>query len=197
MQRAAGHISAIIKRILFIGISVQIILGIVWIFCNFSNIPQFGESLFYMQLGRTLQCDEYTGILYPFFLWIVRNNHYVVYVFQLAAAYIAANLFLRVFLQVKREWRIWACLAFLTMPIVVQCHMAVLPYSFAGSFFLLELTLLIDSVRDPEKRTLKKMAGLSACWLALALLLPEYLYLGAVPVLLLYLYSCVFSATFL
>lgn len=187
MQKAAAHISAILKRILFIGISVQTILGIVWICCNFPNIPQFGESFYYMQLGRTLQCDEYTGILYPFFLRIVRNNHYVVYVLQLTAAYAAANRFLSVFSQVKRGWRIWACLAFLTMPVVMQCHAAVLPCSFAASLLLLELTLLIEAVRDPEKHTLKKMAELSLCWLALSMLLPEYLYLGAVPVLLFYL----------
>ena len=144
-----------------------------------------------MQLGRTLYCDEYTGILYPFFLWIVRNNHYVVYTFQLTAAYITADTFLRVFVQVKGGQRIWACAAFLTMPIVLQCHMAVLPYSFAGSLFLLELTLLIKAVRNPEERSLKRLAGLSLCWLLLSLLLPEYLCLGAVPAVLFYL--CSFS----
>ena len=183
MQRAA-HISAILKRILFIGISIQTIMGMVWICCNYSNIPQFGESFFYMQLSRTLHCDEYTGILYPFFLWIVRNNHYVVYMLQLTAAYAAANRFLSVFSQMKRGRKIWACLAFLTMPVVMQCHAAVLPCSFAGSLLLLELALLIEAVRDTEKRTLKRLTELSLCWLTLALLLPEYLYLGAIPVLL-------------
>lgn len=191
MQRKTGHVSAILKRILFIGISIQTLFGFVWICCNFSNIPQFGESIFYMQLGRTLYCDEYTGILYPFFLWIVRNNHYVVYTIQLAAAYITADIFLKVFVQVKMGQRIWACLAFLTMPIVIQCHMAVLPCSFAGSLFLLELTLLIKAVRDPEERSLRRLAGLSLCWLLLSLLLTEYIYLGAVPVVLFYL--CCFS----
>ena len=63
IQKFTGHIIAILKGILFIGISVQIVMGIVWMCRNFSHVPQFEDSLFYMQVSRTLRCDEYTGIL--------------------------------------------------------------------------------------------------------------------------------------
>lgn len=183
MEKATRHILGILKGVLFIGISIQTVLGIVWMCRNFPHVPQFGESLFYMQASRSLRCDEYTGILYPLFLWAVRRNHYVVYVTQLAAAYAVSHRFLGSFLS-GRSWKtIWGSLALLTIPVVLQCHMAVLPCSFAASLLLLELSLLTDAVREKEKRTLKRLLGLSLCWLLLALLLPEYFYLGAVPLI--------------
>lgn len=184
------HILIILKGVLFIGLSVQTVLGIVWMCYNFSHVPQFGESLFYMQASRTLRCDEYTGILYPLLLWIVRRNHYVVYVIQLAAAYAVSHRFLGVFLS-GRNWKaVWGSFALVTIPVALQCHMAVLPCSFAVSLLLLELALLAEAVREKEKRTLRRLAQLSSCWLLLALLLPEYLWLGAVPVALFHLAFC-------
>lgn len=184
MGKAVGHVSAVLKGVLFIGVSIQTVLGIVWMYCNFSHVPQFGDSLFYLQLSRTLRCDEYTGILYPLFLRAVGRNHYAVYVIQLIAAYAAASRFLRVIRPMGKWRRVWGSLALLTVPVVMQCHLAMLPCSFAASFLLLELSLLTEAVRDRGRRTLKKLAELCLCWLALGLLLPEYLYLGAVPVLL-------------
>lgn len=189
MQKAITHIMIILKGVLFIGISIQTVLGIVWMCRNFSHVPQFGESLFYIQVSRTLRCDEYTGILYPLFLWIVRRNHFVVYGIQLAAAYAASCRFLGVFLPVKNRKTLWGGLALVTIPIALQCHMAILPCSFAASLLLLELSLLAGAIREKEQPTLKKLAELSFCWLLLALLLPEYLYLGAVPVVWFYLSS--------
>lgn len=190
MEKVTRHILIVLKGILFIGISIQTVLGIVWMCCNFPHVPQFGESLFYMQVSRTLRCDEYTGILYPLFLWITGRNHYVVYVIQLAVAYAAAYRFLRVFLP-GRNWKtIGGSLALIMIPIMLQCHMAMLPCSFAASLLLLEFSLSAEAVREKEKRTLKKLTELSLCWLLLALLLPEYLYLGAVPVVWFYFSFC-------
>lgn len=190
IREVAGHISAILRGILFIGISIQIILGMVWMCCNFSHVPQYGESLFYMQVSRTLRCDEHTGILYPLFLGAAGRNHYVVYTVQLAAAYLSAMRFLRVFRK-RERWKLaWGGLAFVTMPLVMQCHMALLPCSLAASLLLLELALLAEAVICQEKRTLRRLSELALCWLALALLLPEYLFLGAVPVALYGIYFC-------
>lgn len=182
IKKAAGHIGIVLKGVLFIGISIQTVMGIVWMCCNFPHVPQFGESLFYIRLSRTLRCDEYTGILYPLFLWAVRRNHYVVYVLQLAAAYASARYFLGVFRPGSKAGRIWGSLALMTAPVVMQCHMAMLPCSFAASLMLWELALLAGAIKAEDKRTLSRLAGLCFCWLASALLLPEYLYLGAVPV---------------
>ena len=184
IEKSIGHISAILKGILFTGISIQTVLGIVWMCCHFSHVPQFGESIFYLQVSQTLGCDEYTGILYPAFLRITGRNHVVIYGVQLAAAFAASWRFLRVFMA-RGKWKVlWGSLAFVTMPIAMQCHMAVLPCSFAASLLLTELSLLTEAVRKVENRTLKRLAEIALCWLALAQLLPEYRYLGAVPVVL-------------
>ncbi len=184
MQKAAGYVCVILKGILFIGISIQTILGIVWMCCNFANIPSFGDSLFYFQVSETLKCDEYTGILYPLILRLTGAHQSIVYLLQLAAACGAADRFLRSFGRMKKGWRIWGCLGLLTMPVVMQCHMALLPCSFVSSLMLLALTWLIEAVKTRERRSLKRLAMVCLCWLAEALLLPEYLFLGAVPVLL-------------
>ena len=143
MQKAAGYVCVILKGILFIGISIQTILGIVWMCCNFANIPSFGDSLFYFQVSETLKCDEYTGILYPLILRLTGAHQSIVYLLQLAAACGAADRFLRSFGRMKKGWRIWGCLGLLTMPVVMQCHMALLPCSFVSSLMLLALTWLI------------------------------------------------------
>ena len=184
MQKVMGHISAIIKGLLIIGVSIQTVMGIVWMCCNFSNFPQYGDSLFYMQVSRILRCDEYTGILYPAFLRIAGGNHIVVYGIQLIAAYAAAHRFLGIFLRENKRFLIGGCFAVLTIPMVMQCHLAVLPCSFAASLLLVELSLLGEAIKEEEKRTLKMLAEICLCWLGLALLLPEYLYLGALPVIL-------------
>ncbi|MCM1215867.1 MAG: hypothetical protein NC331_07650 [Lachnospiraceae bacterium] len=184
VPKVTAHISAVLKGVLFTGVSIQIVLGMVWMCRNLSHVPQFEESLFCIQASRTLRCDERTGILYPLFLWMVRRNPYVAYAAQLAVAYAAAWRFLRVFRRGKKWKTIWGSLALMTMPLVMQCHLAILPCSFAASLLLLELALLAEAVKNPEKRTLRGAAKLCLCWLALALLLPEYLYLGAVGVVL-------------
>ena len=73
MQRAVRHISAILGRVIFIGFSIQIVFGMTWMCLNFSKLPQFGESLFYVEISKNFICDEYTGILYPVFLLLARG----------------------------------------------------------------------------------------------------------------------------
>jgi len=185
MQKVSARavIAAVLKDILFIGISIQIFLGLVWMVCNFRNVPQFGESLFMLRLSKTLRCDEYTGILYPLFLRIAGGNHFIVYAVQLVLAFMAGVHFLQGVRPAGRMTAVWRGLALLTLPMAMQCHLAVLPCSFAASLSLLQLGFLLEMVRDFGRRTLRQLGRLMLCWLLLALLLPEYIYLGAAPVL--------------
>ncbi len=43
----------------------------------------------------------------------------------------------------ERFWSLWRALALLTYPFAMQCHMAVLPFSFMGSLFLVMLSLMV------------------------------------------------------
>ena len=73
MQKAVGRISALLSRIIFIGMSIQIVLGIVWMCGNFLYFQDFGESAFYVSVSKNFFCDEYTGILYPVDLLLARG----------------------------------------------------------------------------------------------------------------------------
>ncbi len=198
MQKAATHILAIVSRVIFIGLSIQIALGILWMCGSFTDVPRFGESDFYVEVSKTLLCDEYTGILYPVLLLFARLVEElfripffgVMYVLQLAFAGCAAHRFLQSIHRTGRFWDIWSSLALLTVPMAMQCHMAILPHSLTGSCILMELAFTFEAMGEaaPKARQLLKAA---AFWLPAALLMPEYLYLGALPVVFLLFYSVV------
>ena len=197
MQKVLGHILAILGRIVFIGLSIQIVLGLLWMCGNYGSFQGFGDSLFYMEVSETLLFDEYTGALYPVILMLIRGignwfsipPAYIMQPLQLLAAGWGSACFVRS-LGVKGRLRTaWAALAIMTYPMVMQCHMAILPNSLTFTCFLVEMSLIIRGVRERKPLqavTLAKAAGL---WLLSALLLPEYQYLGAVPLLLFVVYD--------
>lgn len=194
-MKVVRHIFAIAGRIVFVGLSIQIVLGLLWMCCNFTGMQQFGESQFYIEASKSFLCDEYTGALYPALLMLTRGiedvlripHTYIVYLLQVGlAGYAGYNFF--EFLK-NRIMRIWASLVLLTFPMAMQCHMAVLPNSLAASLFLLEMTYVLRAFRRKEALQAVDLAKANTCWLLAALLLPEYLYLGAVPVILVFLYE--------
>ena len=195
MQKTVRQILAVLGRVIFIGLSVQIVLGILWLCLNFANLQEFGESIFYVQISKNFICDEYTGILYPVFLLLARGveklirlpYYCVIYTVQILIAIYSGHAFLQRLKKTGKGMDIWSSLALLTIPMALQCHLAVLPYSLAGSFFLQEISFALDAVRRKEGIHAKQLVKITPFWLLCALLLPEYLYLGAVPVLLVFL----------
>ena len=185
MQKAVVHIRAVLGRILFIGLSVQIVFGLLWLCCSFTGVQWFAESTFYEAVSESLLCDEYTGILYPFLLMLTRRNYTLVCLFQLAVAVLAGFYFLKAAGVKNPAWRIWGSFVLLTYPMALQCHMAVLPNSLTFSCFLFEMAFALRIVGKESKCRKWKMLGLHIAWLGAALFTPSYLYLGAVPVVVL------------
>ena len=173
MKRVADAICRIGKGILFIGFSVQTVLGTVWMCCNFMKGQAFGAP---------------SGWLYPFLLWIVGDCVWVLYLVQLCLAYYAVRKFLAPLLPEGIFWENWGSLALLTLPMALQCHMAALPYSAVSSLFLLELCFC-RKLFQGGNLVRETVAG-AACWLALWALLPEYGMFGAVPLVLSLLVQC-------
>jgi hypothetical protein len=64
MQKARRALAQIAGRFLFIGISVQIVLGICWMIRAFGIFPEFGDSYLWLRAADTLVCDDYMGIGY-------------------------------------------------------------------------------------------------------------------------------------
>lgn len=196
MQKVSKHILAVSGRILFIGLSLQMVLGVLWICCNFGRFQEFGDSLFYIEVSKSMVFDEYTGALYPVLLMLVRGIEellripytFMIHLLQLAVAGYAGWRFLRAFGGRNRLFLMWGSLVLLTFPMVAQCHLAVLPNSGALSMFMLELSVGVEVVRNKSAVSYKQLCKMNLFWLLSALLLPDYFYFGAVPVVLLWLY---------
>lgn len=179
MKKVKKHLSAIVGRMLFIGFCVQIAFGLFWMLCNFGARQNFA-----------LRSD---GLLYPVMLRIA--PHYcVVYLLQMAAALWAGYTFLKA-VRPSLFWNIWGSLVIFTVPMGMQCHLALLPDSLISSLMLMECALFWRAVnfqgkQEKENRTIL-FAKMAVCWLCLAFLDEVYLCFGGIlPLLLLLVTVC-------
>lgn len=177
------------------GFSVQIVLGLSWMVCNMGAVQDFAEA----SAGIYGLAAGLLGKVYP-----------VMYALQLfAACYAGQRLISRLCNKNPDNKRgrlsaLWGSLALMTLPMAMQCHMALLPYSLVCSAGLLQLSFCCELLepgaglgnrkavrnREPlgsgevwghkEAFGCAPFAGIWLCYLAQALLLPEYVFLGAV-----------------
>ena len=197
MQKANRHIRAVLSRMILLGLSIQIVLGILWMGCNFGRFQEFGESRFYIEVSKSFLFDEYTGALYPVLLMLARGIEeilpipytYVIQTLQLAVAFVSGYVFLGALRVRKPGYAVFGSMAIMTVPMAMQCHLAILPHSLTLSAFLLEMSFVAAGVREQQTLTGKQLVKANACWLVSALLMPDYLYLGVVPVLLWWAYD--------
>ena len=122
-------------------------------------------------------------------LWAVRTQPLdgIRDLVQLVAAFFAAYRLLFHIPAAKKRFRVWAGLAMVTFPLAMQCHLSNSPDSLASSFLILELAEGCFLLLSQKEQTLKRFVGVLACWIAASLMAPEYLYFGAVPVVILFL----------
>lgn len=133
-KKAAVHVGAVIRGTLFIGFSVQILLGLAWMGANFLSRQDFPEP---------------ESALYRALAGLTGENPQILYLLQLGAAFYAVSLFLNTLLGEIRQgdsWgrcrRIWEILAVMTYPFAMQCHLAVLPFSLMGTLLFLLFSFL-------------------------------------------------------
>ena len=137
-KKIAVQIGIVIKGILFIGFSIQIIFGIVWMCCNFVHVQDFSapDTTLYGGMFRLL------GERWP-----------VMYFLQLTVAFLVDYFLMQSLCATERWLAVWRALALLTFPFAMQCHLAVQPHSFVSSLFLLLLTFLIRAIRGRGVRS--------------------------------------------
>lgn len=167
MKKAADKLCILLKGMLIAGFSVQIVLGLIWMSLNFIEVQLF---------------DRPEGFLYPLLLRVFGNVPQLLYLLQLGLAGLAGYVLFQPICLPGRLRCIWFVLAFISLPMAMQCHLALLPYSFVSSLFLLELGLLRRGMECEDGLDLRAMAGAGACWVGLVLLLPEYRWLGLFPI---------------
>ncbi len=157
MQKAAKHFSAITCRILFIGFTMQIALGLVWMCCNIGRLEEPG--------------------------WPVQ-------LVLLSVAFGAGLFLVRTITKTKKiMWMVWGSLALLTVPMSLQCHLMNPKESVIGSFLVCQISFLWKVLGSKEPASLRGLATVATGWVLLAAVAPEYVLLGAVPVVLLFLYG--------
>lgn len=206
MQKTGRSLAQIAGRFLFIGISVQILLGICWGVRSFGIFPEFGDSYTWLKAAETLVCDDYMGIGYPLFLMLVKGIETVssipytffVYTVQLLAAFGTGIVFLKACgVAENRAYLCWGSLGLLTFPCALQSHLAVLPNSLGYSFLLLELSTVFRILRQDAAakncettapvRPLYDLFEAGIWWGLSTLFVVENLYLGLVPLIVLWL----------
>lgn len=166
MKKAAKGFCILLKGMLFIGFSVQSVLGLIWMCANFIEVQHFAGP---------------KGFLYPLILGTLGKVPQFLYLLQLGLAGFAGYVLLKPILPTGRFWRVWYVLAFMSFPMAIQCHLALLPYSFVSSLFFLEISCCREAIRNESGIGLKSVAGAGVCWVGLALLLSEYLWFGLIP----------------
>lgn len=171
MRKATGAVQLVIKYMLFIGFTVQICLGLFWMAGNIAKVQDF--------------TPVDTGV-YPFFLRVAGKGYGLIYLLQLGAALYAGNRLLKSLHAGGRGICLWGSLAMMTLPMAMQCHLALLPYSLVGSLELLEISFVCESAGEKDIFGEKALCGSLACFAAQCLLWPKYCIPGAVlPLLLL------------
>lgn len=142
VKKALASMDAVAKGFLFIGFSIQLVLGIAWMCCHFARTQDFGEP---------------DSALYRNILGLLGGNSDIMYLVQIAFALFSGHFFLRSVRhrdgQGCRAFEVWELLALLTFPFALQCHMALQPHSFMGSLFLLTLSSLVRSFGRDKGQT--------------------------------------------
>ena len=186
------QITELINCIIYLFMGMQIILGIVWGIANLTKIPGFEESKEVLQMSTTLMVDEYVGFLYPL---LIRGITFllpisgipacsVLYLLQLGLAYYAYSQFLKrvVFSDKKSNVQLRNKIRFLTgylisVPVVFQVHMAVLPYSLASSLLILILVRIMERYKTEKQSKPKEFIKTGILCLLCAQICPEYIWL--------------------
>ena len=146
-KRAAPRLRVALKGMLFIGFSIQIVLGICWMCCTFGQVQGFGEA---------------DSALYGGLVNILGERREIVYALQLTVAFFAGCLFLQSLRPGGAGLAVWRGLALLTVPFAMQCHLSLQPYSLMGSCFLL-LLLAVLKAKISGKRVWAFLLAAAVC----------------------------------
>lgn len=171
MRKAAGAVRLVVKYILFLGFTVQICLGFCWMVGNFAKVQDFMP----VDMG-----------VYPFFVRLAGRGYGLIYLLQMGAALYAGYRLLKSLHVGGTRIRLWGSLAMMTLPMAMQCHLALLPYSLVGSLELLEISCVCESAGEKDVFGEKALWGSLACFAAQCLLWPKYCIPGVVLPLLLF-----------
>lgn len=191
MQKVSKALANVFCKLLLIGFGVQIVLGLCWMVANMGQVQQFGDTAHYLEASKTFIGNGYRGILYPLLIMLAQGMeqlvripyHCFLYLLQLTMGFFAAWHLLDA-VGVKEKYRLcYGSLVMLTVPMAMQCHLAVLPDSLGASFWLLEWAHAIRILRGKDCIKVVNVIKLCTYYVLGVCLLPEFLITGALSVL--------------
>lgn len=189
MNKKVTHVKNVLGGTIIIGFLIQSILGLCYFVLSFSTFQEFGDSYLYLEASKNLLCDQYTGILYPFFLLCVNGIagmihvpfYILVKILQVLVAFLCGFFFVKSIKKIHWAICMVASFSIMTMPALMQCHTAVLPHSFTFSFLLFELGWFIRFIKYKDEKNISGFM-ICICYAVETLLMPEYLLFGLLPV---------------
>lgn len=183
-------IGTVVRAVVFCLLGIQIVLGVLWSCINLAEIPLFGETAELEEISRTFYFDGYSGVLYPVLIrlagvfesFLPLKYCVILYLLQLLVAFIVYRDFQKKVFGIddNKKNTLFALYA-MTVPTVLQCHMAVLPYSLASSVFLWMVSHVICLWREKDFLA-KRLICICGGWMISAALIPDYAWIGAVTV---------------
>ena len=190
------HIRQTLRYLLILLGAAQILMGLVWILCNISFGCAHERTAIYMEAAAGGALDDYTGVLYPLIIRMVRllteplgmSFEPAIYLLQLAGAVVGCTIFWQLSCASKeklawKRWEDWGRgLLLVTIPLCAQWHLTILPNSLTASIFMVLLGHVIHLYRFQCYEEKKWLIRIGLLWGVLILLMPEYLYLALPPV---------------
>lgn len=154
----------ILIGMLFGAMALQILFGVLWLCANIGTGQLFLVSEEYVANARALRFDEYSGVLYVLLVALglgietVLGLPYYIFVslIQLAAAFVSGCLFFQCVRKGKPRLfdlrNVFGSLYLMTVPMLLQSHLAVRQESLMTSLFLAVLGLCVVMIRDKSFR---------------------------------------------
>ena len=170
-------------------------------FGNINKIQMFGETAKIVATSGNMLCDEFSGVLYPGILLLIRVIcmsgsfpwYTLMYLIQIVLGFCAGFFLLREVNFYGRRWFActWGSLVIMTFPFVMQNHLAILSNSVSLSLLMLETAFALKGWKRTASKTDAEISGNAmadiACtglfWVLGALNEWVLLYVGALPVL--------------
>ena len=154
--------------------TIQIVLGVCYVGANLFQVQMLPGSKEYLEISNTLLTDEYIGILYPLLLKIPSCT--VIYLVQLAAAGCALYFWVTQLTQKKNTKKntVFVMFFLLTIPMLLQLHMTLLPNSLAFSSIIFFITCWM------KQDTWKNSLCMGLALLIAALLVPDTLFVTGI-----------------
>lgn len=143
-MKSKGIMQNFIKSFVWILVSLEIVLGIIWMISNWGLLIPYGETVDLTDAAITGVLDEYTAVLYPLFLKIFMGTagselHYkFVYLIQLLLLLGTSFYMLTGFRnRINKRKALLGSLIIVTIPMVAQCILMIAPFTFSISLIFL------------------------------------------------------------